>query len=43
MANIYLLFLSGFIGNDESLTQSNVQHGERRGENRGHPHRRRDH
>jgi protease-4 len=27
VANIYLLFLSGFIGNDESLTQSTVQHG----------------
>src|SRR6266550_2094749 len=27
VANIYLLFLSGFIGNDESLTQATVQHG----------------
>src|SRR3954468_13310170 len=27
VANIYLLFLSGFLGSDESMTQSTVQHG----------------
>src|SRR3954468_12636241 len=27
VANIYLLFLSGLMGGDESLTQSTVQHG----------------
>jgi len=42
VANIYLLFLSGLMGGDDSLTQSTVQHGNAEEKNRRHSYRRGD-